>query len=347
MKFQTLSVLAGTEVCSAECPFCIARMTGFNGVGKKVEPINVRNLQKAYRLAYRNEVDTLIITGKGEPTIYPEHITCYLKEAHYNGFDFPFIELQTNGIQIHDGHVGPETLKMWYELGMTCLLVSVCHYNPAYNKNIYTPRRKRGYIDLAKVAEIARNAGIDVRLCCVGLDGGIDNPTDLHKLLKYAKEIGVSQLTWRPVNVPDKSEDPKVLKWTEKFFIKRNQQDAIQNWVERHGVLLRKLAHNAVVYDVAGQNLCLTGCLTQMPEEEIGRQLIYYADGRLYTDWECRGSILLGAVPPGTVVADMESVAVAFAELAGVDTSQVIELTERAAEIAQQQRRKRDASGDE
>lgn len=302
MKFQTLSVLAGTEVCQASCPFCIARMTGFNGVGKKAAPINIRNLRKAYNLAYRNGVDTLIITGKGEPTLYPDHIHTYLETAQECNCEFPFIELQTNGLLIHDGRITREQLSDWYELGLTCFLVSICHYDPEYNKKIYTP--KKDYIDLGVLAKIGRDAGIDSRLCCVGLDGGIDSPEELQALLDYAKSIGVNQVTWRPVNAPDKSEDPEVFEWTQKYFLKTHQKDAIQDWVRRNGTLLRKLAHNAAVYDVDGQNLCLSGCLTHMPEEETGRQLIYYADGRLYTDWQYKGSLLLGSAPTDGIVTE-------------------------------------------
>lgn len=294
MKFQTLSVLAGTEVCQASCPFCIARATGFNGIGKKAEPINVRNLKKIYRLAYQGGVDTLIITGKGEPTLYPDHITEYLTVAADNGFDFPFIEMQTNGFMIHDGRIELETLKLWYRLGLTCLLVSICHYDPEFNKKIYTP--KRDYIDLGKLAKIARSAGIDVRLCCVGLDGGIDGPDEVQKLLDYAKEINVPQVTWRPVNAPEKSKDPEVFQWAHSHSVGTPKLTAIQEWVKRNGVLLRKLAHNAAVYDVNGQNLCLSGCLTHDPEEEVGRQLIYFPDGRAFTDWQYQGSILLGSL---------------------------------------------------
>ena len=138
MKFQTLSVIAGTEICNARCPFCVACMTGMNGITKKQITINDRNLAKAYNLAWRSGVNTVIITGKGEPTIYPEHIDHYLSKASDN-FQFPFMELQTNGSLIGNEsrhRVNGNRLNEWYDMGLTTILLSITHYDPDKNHKI-------------------------------------------------------------------------------------------------------------------------------------------------------------------------------------------------------------------
>src|ERR1035437_8041677 len=94
LKFETLSVLAGSTACNARCNFCISRMTPPNGITSK--PIlNTDNLEIACRLAEKCGVTTALITGKGEPTLCPPHIDTYL--AYLQRY-FPIIELQTNGI---------------------------------------------------------------------------------------------------------------------------------------------------------------------------------------------------------------------------------------------------------
>ena len=96
MKIQTFTIVAGTAACNAKCPFCISKMTPKQGVSFKEPEVNWRNFAKACRLAQVNNVSTVLFTGKGEPTLYPEQITQYLKELQ--PYNFPLIELQTNAL---------------------------------------------------------------------------------------------------------------------------------------------------------------------------------------------------------------------------------------------------------
>jgi molybdenum cofactor biosynthesis enzyme MoaA len=290
MKYQTFSIVSGSEICNAACPFCVSRQTGFDGVERKITPINVRNFMKAANLAYRSGTNTVIITGKGEPTLHPQQITDYL--THLNKFDFPFIELQTNGTMIAKDLVTDTMLSQWYLLGMTTVLISVVHYEPEINRQTYMPKAEK-YFDLPTVIKKIQDSGINVRLTCVGLDGYIDSSEKILNLMKFAKDNNVRQVSWRPVNAPDKSEDSEVSEWTKKHFLKVHQKDDIINYVRRHGTLIQNLVHGAQVYDLNGQNLCLSNCLTRNPEEETARQLIFFPNGDLYTDWQFKGSVLL------------------------------------------------------
>jgi hypothetical protein len=59
------------------------------------------------------------------------------------------------------------------------------------------------------------------------------------------------------------------------------------------GNKLMSLPHNAVIYDVNGQNVCLTNALTIEPEDEILRQIIFFPDGHLRFDWQFKGAVLI------------------------------------------------------
>ena len=85
MKIQSLSVVAGTKACDASCPFCISKMTGFSELPKEGQ-LNVTNFKKAIQLARIGGCETLLVTGKGEPTLYPKQITELLQ---YSGDAFP------------------------------------------------------------------------------------------------------------------------------------------------------------------------------------------------------------------------------------------------------------------
>jgi molybdenum cofactor biosynthesis enzyme MoaA len=134
MKIQTLSVITGTKACNACCPFCISKMTHSGNVKLKPSNQNWRNFKIAMKLAIASGVTTVMLTGKGEPTLWVDLIDQYL--AKINGA-FPFIELQTNGMAIHD--LSDSCLKRWYDKGMTTIAISVCHWRDNENQKIYCP----------------------------------------------------------------------------------------------------------------------------------------------------------------------------------------------------------------
>ena len=133
MRIQTFSILAGSEVCNARCPFCISKMTPPLGVELKEPEVNWRNFRIACRLAERCGVTTAMFTGKGEPTVFPEQITKFLKIMAE--FHFPIVELQSNGVLLIER---PETysthLRDWYDLGMTTIAISIVHFEAEKNR---------------------------------------------------------------------------------------------------------------------------------------------------------------------------------------------------------------------
>jgi hypothetical protein len=53
------------------------------------------------------------------------------------------------------------------------------------------------------------------------------------------------------------------------------------------------LPHGATIYDVKGQNVCMTNSLTLSTNPDEIRQLIYFPDGRLMYDWVHMGARVL------------------------------------------------------
>ena len=79
MLIQTLSIICGTRACNARCPYCVSKMTPSQGVGLEDYEPNWRNFEIANRYARDNGVSTILITGKGEPTLYPDQVTTFLE----------------------------------------------------------------------------------------------------------------------------------------------------------------------------------------------------------------------------------------------------------------------------
>ena len=299
MQIQTFSIVAGTAACNARCPFCISKMTPLMGIDElltKDLPINEHKFRTACRLAWRAGCVTAMFTGKGEPTIYPKQITRYLQlmEANLGIYNFPIIEMQTNGILLHDRpEIYTDHLKQWLDLGMTTLAVSIVHYDPAMNRLIYLPYKDE-YIDLPKLIEFLHKLGFSVRLTCIGIKDFIDGPEKLKQLMAFAKANGVEQLTFTPATKP-RAEDARnpIWVWTNENHLMHHQIEAIVRYVESNGSHLWTLSHGAKVYDVGGQNLCLNECLTVQPEKPELRNLIFFPDGKLMPYWQFEGARLL------------------------------------------------------
>lgn len=303
MRYHTFCIVAGSLACNARCPWCVAGMTPKNDVSDSKAPeIDVDSFQRACRIAQLNNLDTARITSKGEPTIFPDQITQYLELV--KPYDFPFIEIQTNGILIarrkpasdEDFAAGKckgvvdQHLKKWRALGLTHICISVVSFDPERNRLVYMPREK-AYIDLPKLIGDLHGFGFNVRLTVIMQKGDIDSAAQLEKMLAFARENQVEQMTALPVNKPSSSRDGALYDAAVKAALSDEQLRDIHAYAAR-GQVLSTLPWGAKIYDVGGQNLCLSSCLTVSPDQNESRQLIFLPPGRITTDWQHAGAIL-------------------------------------------------------
>ena len=298
MKIQTFSIVAGSKACNARCPFCVARMTGLE-LDNKEPLVNWRNFRKACILAKMKEVTTVLITGKGEPTLFPDQITKYLTKLQE--FEFPFIELQTNGRMIAKDEYR-QHLDQWYHLGLSTIAISVVHYEKERNQEIY--QFAGGYYDLPALIKKLHDfrgkyGGFSVRLTLMMLEGYIDNGlcdpyeggSRLVDVIGFCKDNEIEQLTIRTINQPEDTKDEEASDFVNKKTLHSDR--GIRKYLETNGTRLRTLPHGATVYDVEGQNVCLANCLTIDSESDDIRQLIFFPDGHLRHDWQYKGAVLL------------------------------------------------------
>jgi molybdenum cofactor biosynthesis enzyme MoaA len=306
MKIQPFSIVVGSRACNAGCPFCVSHMTGFEEVPKR-GAIYVPNFEKACGLARLRQSTTVLMTGKGEPTLYPEEITEYLGLLQPLGF--PLIELQTNALDIgwlaSDGaardskRLTRETLQEWRELGLNTIAISVVSERPEHNAQVYLNRsRHKDYPDLGKTIAYLHEIGFTVRLCVMMHKGAVDSPTRVAELIEFCRAHEVDQLTVRPIRKPEQSHSDGTSQYVTQRGIDAAEIAAIAEWIEHNGTRLMSLMHGAAVYDVSGQNLCLSDCLTLDASGDDIRTLIFYSDGRLAYDWQYDGATILRGVSP-------------------------------------------------
>jgi molybdenum cofactor biosynthesis enzyme MoaA len=264
-------------------------MTPKNGLTTKEPDVNWQRFRKACRLARDGGCSTAMITSKGEPTIFPDQITSFLKVlAEY---DFPIVEMQTNGLLIAEGKkVTDEHLTTWAKLGLTTIAISVVHYDAEKNKSIYT--KNRPYMDLPALIDKLHRFGFSVRLTTILAKGYIDSVDELGKMLDFARTNKVEQLTATPVTKPDESENAQIFSWTAQHALDTEQFGAIRDWVHAKGSMVLELAHGARVFDMDGQNLCLSNCITVDPNAKEMRSIIFFPDGKVRYAWQYSGAIL-------------------------------------------------------
>lgn len=297
MRIQTFSIVVGSSACNAHCPFCISGMTGYEEM-PKTRGVNWINFEKAARLAEMSGSTTVLFTGKGEPTLYPNEITTYLGLLEKR--NFPLIELQTNALEIgrlfRDGTskipgLTIETLQLWHALGLNTIAISTVGIHARMNRAVYAD----DYPDLRNTIRELHKLGFTVRLGVMMVKGGVDTPERLEELLAFAREQRIEQVSIRPLRKPEDSHDAEASKYVMENGVTDDVTENLLAYVQEAGTLIMSLMHGAKVFDVAGQNLCLTDCLTMSPEggEEV-RTLIFYSNGRLSYDWQYAGATILG-----------------------------------------------------
>ena len=270
--------------CDAHCPYCISRQTGI--VIAAEQEINLKKFIKACELARIGGVTTVLFTGKGEPLLYPELITCYLRAMEEHGYNFPAIEIQTNGLKLArelQEH-GPlnDYLVHWVDR-LTTISVSVAHFDRIVNKSVFCPANEQ-YIDLKALNERLHAFGYMTRVNCTMFRGGIDTPKMVKDFIQYAKNCGFDQIVLRPIYSVD--DGTVASNWAKEHLLTDVKKAEINGYFSKF-LVIRYLAHGAVVYSVDDQNVCLSNCMTREPEnrEEL-RQLIYLPEQIVTTEWQ-------------------------------------------------------------
>lgn len=288
MQIQTFSIVVGSAACNARCPFCVSKMTG---IENHIKPTNANwtNFRKACKLAHIAGATTVMLTGKGEPTLFPEQITEYLYSLGALDY-FPLVELQTNGLTIQEF---PNRFKSWRDLGLSTVAISVCHYDNLKNKNIYTPNKN--YPDLVTSIKVLHEIGLSVRLVCVLVKNYLDSLQELKTMIQFAMDNKVEQLTFLPLNKPTDTKNEQVTQWVMDNALTNEEVAELQHGLTSAGARpILRLQHGATVYDFHGQNVCWNFCLDQNPDDLTQlRNLIFYSDGRIKHRWDAEGSVIL------------------------------------------------------
>jgi len=284
MRTHTFSIVVGTAACNAACPFCVSKMTQ-SAACKQIE-VNWNRFYTAMDVVEqaRDGLVNVLLTGKGEPTLFPKQINDYLTVLNHR---FPLIDLQTNGVRVKELS---EEFEQWKWHGLTLVCISVAHPVPQRSNELMGIKADFDYWDAVKQLH---EIGFAVRLNCTMLKSGVYMPTQFDSMVNSAAIHGVEQLTFREVTMPDNAGNHDIVDCVRKEQVP-GAASKLNNYMLLQGATrLLELPHGGLVFDYNGQNVALGNCLTGTTDPDDIRQIIFFPDGRIAYDWRYPGARIL------------------------------------------------------
>jgi molybdenum cofactor biosynthesis enzyme MoaA len=300
---SSMSIVIGDAVrsrCNGRCPFCISRLSNALGIHADSIDKNLINwdtvmpkFRAACRFAKTAGVTNILLTGRGEPTLYKHEIDRYLMELA--PYEFPFIELQTNGINLRNafnvrkiGFTDLDRLSMWRDKGLTHIAVSIAHWDMERNNEIY---RAKEAVDLEDLFGELDRFGFSVRTCLVLMKDYVDSIRDFDGVVGLCKAYGAKQLRIASLGKTSDPESSAVAQWIDNH-LPEHAEDII-NHVSENGHYLRTLPHGAPIFDYHGLSVCIADCMPKDNRVGNGMQPIFWPNGSLTYSWEWKGAVLL------------------------------------------------------
>lgn len=275
---STYSIIAGNMRCPNDCPICISKMTPNHGIGHEDMEFNWAKFKKATRIAATRGARNVLITGKGEPTLFPDLVGKILVELASENFER--IELQTEGSNIAN-NISDNVLRKWRSWGLDLIAVSIYHFDDTSNG--WGFGHSEAKYSLSGLIKRLNDLGFLVRLSCLLRKDYVDNTNLTFGLVEFCKENDVFQLTLRTLDVPESSRNHSMADYVEANRPEPDNMKAIAGLITDNGKLCYTLPHGASVYEILGQNVSITTGLGKPGDD---RQLIFFPQGWLTMSWE-------------------------------------------------------------
>ena len=260
--------------CMNNCSFCIYKQHGSKFVDLYLEDKERWCVEIEKRLRYVAErVDAVMITGQGEPILnlqYIQQVTALLEKVSPN---LTHIELQTSGVGLTS-----EKLDELFATGIRVISLSV----PALEKDaiIEIMQVPTSYnYDPFELVKLIKSVGFTLRLS-VAMTSWFDDFTIDEVMHKLQVEWAPDQVSFKKLygaeGLSSKKYDTFVHEFKEDPKNKKLEQLAIGVWkYDSNGI--------AVVWN--------DDCMVQYNQEKP-RYLILQSDGKLYTRWDSKASLI-------------------------------------------------------
>lgn len=286
LNAENLTISIPGNSCNKNCPYCISKITNdveFNDV------MWFKNLLKLKVMAKSSGVHSILLTGKGEPTLNLDHI--YHVCSMFS--EFP-LELQTNGIIFRKN---PEVLSRLVNCSLTTIAISMDFIDSTLEENLE---------ELKEFFKLNKTYDLNIRLSINFTDHVPESYLKLNRYIDLCKRYNVKQLLFRnitnPVNIHSYNEATNWITRNNsgskfKIFTENFSLDYLNGYsVNSPNVsynLIRTTRFGMCIYDIDDISVSFSDYCIQESNNSIDiRSLIYQADGHLYTSWNSKASII-------------------------------------------------------
>ncbi|QDT29165.1 molybdenum cofactor biosynthesis protein A [Gimesia panareensis] len=197
---RSVSLLPVAIGCQAKCSFCFSKSSASTDQEKGT--LSPEYINTILQTAKARGAQRAVITGGGEPTLYPRAKLLELIRLAANWFPEKVV-LITNGYLLTEMST-TERLAFLEELqavGLTTLAISHHHYDSAVNRRIMNLE-----IDIAKISKCLtgqpdRFPSLSMRLICVLQKAGIESQSAIRNYLDWAASLKIREVCFKELYV--------------------------------------------------------------------------------------------------------------------------------------------------
>lgn len=300
MNVQSLSI-AVPAGCPNKCRFCVSKMRD-----TKYENLVWSNERKLYggdkmrdRMAFArdNGCNTMLFTGEGEPMRNKHFIFEVMRINSELSSPFKWVEIQTSGYSLIQADAD------WMRsIGISTVSLSVSDiFDDTSNVDIM---QSPSFFKAQDICDMIKNAGLNLRVSMnltstynslFPNKGELDcsNLIDaaVFKIFNRLKELKADMVTFRKMYAYDDAHG-EISEW----IISHNFYDIHLQWldnrIKRYGNKLERLPFGAVRYSFDGISTVIDDDCMSQKTDDVLKYLILRPDGKLYTRWDDKGSLL-------------------------------------------------------
>lgn len=270
MKANNLTISIPNKGCNKKCPYCISDMTP--SVDSNPE-IFLKRLLKAKKLAEHANVSSVLVTGKGEPTLNLDMVSTV--GAVFN--EFP-LEIQTNGVLFLQP--SDSTLVKLSNYGFDVISLSFDNWFQ--------------FKDHSSTFKKIKELGMTSRVT-FNVTDFLPEDFELDSFFYLCREHSVDQFSLRNITYPSASKDNQTLEWikenTQNHMYEKLLGDFNSSFFATKAILIGSTSFGGKIYDVQGVSFTyFDSCIQENHNEEDIRSLIYQEDGHMYTTWNSKAS---------------------------------------------------------
>ena len=285
MEVQSLSIVVPAK-CPNRCPFCVSYMNKENKKFETKEFDVSLNLEICKRMKFTrdNGTNTLMLTSTGEALENMEYIVEVLKTNSDLPNPFDWIELQTSGVGLEDAiNEYPSVFNKISTISLSVIDI----FDSEDNANeMIIPKNRR--FDLDNLVKFLKDMDFNVRLSI--------NLTDLYNnfepiwIFGRLVKLDVDQVTFRKLYTSGNG--TKQDRWINNNSIDDKIFDLIIKYIEHNGNPLERLPFGAMKYSLNGISTVVDSDCMNKEVKNVMKYLILRPNGKLYSRWDDKGSLI-------------------------------------------------------